>query len=382
MQSGSTAVLLVSFPHQLLHALSALKFDRRLRSIVPDAPVILLIWSHQWFQHREGSTFRVFFGAALRDYPNVKLVFPDTHCRLFHLSPYRKVVDRADCLRRLLADEAVVACYFSHDVSADRTAQSLMQAFPVARRVSYGDPPGFLYPDDPVARFNYFPQHPLKAALWATRVRGLEIQYSPECAIIAIDFRGRTGGVGEVHVLERNDLLETLRRIRRGLGPCLPDRLPNHASINVLVMGNFSNSRMTSRQGEMQLYEEICASHVRPGEIVYVKPHPGTDAAFVRQLIARLGACDARIFPDGDLGLPIELFEEFMAQGSVISVSSASVLIAYLFDCPVVHGLTDARVRRFFRSEYVPPMLTSNQAILARLRETPVAGPHAIGTPE
>ncbi len=350
--------------------------------------MIVLIWSHQWHQHREGSAFRVFFDAALKDYSNVSVVFPGTRCRLARLSPYRKVVDRAQFLRQLLVGGPVEACYFSHDVSADRTAQALLHAFPAARRVCYGDPPGFLYPDDPVARSGYFPKHPVKAAFWATRVRGLGIQYSPDQAIIAIDFRDRSDAVGAVHVLERGDLLETLRRIRRGLDRCLPDRLPGppavpgRPSMKVLLLGNFTSSRMTSWRDEMQLYEEICAEHVRPDEILCVKPHPGTDAAFMRQLIPRLGVRDARIFPDGGLGLPIELFEEFMAGGSVISVSSSSVLIAYLFDCPVVHGLTDGLVRRFFRPQYVLPMLNSNQAIVARLTEMPVPHEHPIGTPE
>ncbi len=48
MNKYGGAIILLSFPHQLIHALAALFTDREQRRINKDAPILIFIWSYRW----------------------------------------------------------------------------------------------------------------------------------------------------------------------------------------------------------------------------------------------------------------------------------------------------------------------------------------------
>lgn len=364
------ALLLVSFPHHLLHALSALRHERRLRGVAEDAPATLLLWSYRPAHHATSSPVRKLIEHALQAFPWVRLHVPSRRARTLHLSPYRRLTDRVKWFRRHLGGTAYETCFYSHDASADHTAQALMQAFPDARRICYGDPPGFLYPARDAAEASHFPRSRLKQLFWKSRMRGMQQLLHADQAIIAVDFGSPQTAARELHVLPRELLVDTLYRIKSGLDAFAPQAsawVAAHANgpepAHLLLLSNFSDSGMARRQDEIALYTAICATHVPPGALLYLKPHIGSRSEFVQRLLARLSGWQVEVLPPAALQLPIEFMPELLASCRVLSVSSSSALVAYLFGCNIAHALTDELIRRHFKPSYVDYMCRANRAI-------------------
>jgi len=210
------SLLLVSFPHQLLHALSALRHERKQSGVAEDAPAILLFWSYQAANHAADSEVRKFLKQALLVFPWVRLNIPSRRARTMHLSPYRRLIDRVKWLLHYLGDTNYEACYFSHDASADHTAQALMQAFPTARRICYGDPPGFLYPPLKSLGDSHFSRGKIKRLFWKSRMVGVKKLMSSHKSIVAINFEEQVDDTN-VEVIPRELMLDTLRGIKSGV---------------------------------------------------------------------------------------------------------------------------------------------------------------------
>lgn len=368
----NSALILVSFPHQLLHAISALRYDRSLRGIPEDEPATIFVWSHQAAHHNCGSPIRTVFRQALESFPWIKLWIPTKFQRLYSLSPYRILTKRVSWIRRQLKSDTYSSFLYSHDVSADHTAQAVMQAMPLARWICYGDPPGFLYPACSALLQN---RNTIKQRIWKSRLRGLRNWLSANQSIIAVDFRSQTDGAdaSDVHLLPRHIIIETLERLRSSfhdIAPAESSLLNEWAAIelpHLLLLSNFTDSCMTTRQNELALYVDICKSHVPLGGMIYIKPHIGTGQEFISQLIEKLADYRAVVFPTVIQQLPVELFSELLARSHVLSVSSSSALISRLFRNEVTHVLTVDRIQRFFKSDYVPYMVSANRAIVRKV---------------
>lgn len=248
-----------------------------------------------------------------------------------------------------------------------------MQAMPLARRICYGDPPGFLYPTCSSLPKN---KNTIKQRIWKSRLRGLRNWLSATQSIIAVDFRSQEDGADayEVHLLPCHIILETLKRLRSGFHDIAlaESSLLNEWAVNesphLLLLSNFTNSGMTTRQNELALYVDICQSHVPLGGMICIKPHIGTRKKFISQLIEKLADYRAVVFPVAIQQLPVELFSELFARSHVLSVSSSSALIARLFRTEVTHVLTVDRIQRFFKSDYVPYMVNANRAIVRKVK--------------
>lgn len=375
------AIVLVSFPHQLLHALCALRHERRMHGIPENAPATFLVWSYRSAHHEAGSRFRELMSHALQNFPWARLYFPTRFERIFHLSPYRLLTYRAAWLKKKLGSTEYRTCYYSHDASADHTAQALMQAFPAAKHVCYGDPPGFLYPAPSSVDASYFPRSALKQLFWRSRLGGLRNLLHASVSIISVDFRppSQTLQPQQVHVLPRALLLETLFELKAGLRSIAPEidawaeaQTPGTPDSYLLLLSNFTDSGMTTRADELAMYAEICQAHVPPGRTIYLKPHIGTPPEFISLLLSRLSAYNVIVFPTAAQQLPIELFPELLTRSHVLSVSSSSALIAYLFEHSVSHVLTENLIQRYFRPGYIAYMLAANRAIAEKTSSTRV----------
>jgi len=347
-----------------------------LRATADDTPATILFWSYQAADHLSGAKVRQICRRALQDFPWIELLFPSFLHRMYCLSPYRLLTDRSSWIRKKFGVGNCYSCYYSHDVSADHTAQALMQAFPEARRICYGDPPGFLYPTrntflrNRVGRWNT-----LKELVWESRLRGIKNWFSPQESIIAVDFRSfdREGQPQTAYVLPNAVLLDTLERLRMDFPEITPKAssffsalTDNECSPYLLLLSNFTASGMTSRQNELELYIDICQSYVPLGETICIKPHIGTPQKLLFLLLARLSDYRAFVFPVAAQQLPIELLPELIARSHVLSVSSSSALIAHLFKSDVTHVLTEDRIRHFFKPAYVAYMLKANKAIVEK----------------
>jgi len=369
-------VLLISFPHHLLHAIAALVFERRRTGVPEKAPATFLVWSFKTADHAFGSDFRRFLALTLRLFPQFAVCFPSRRERLWALSPYRLIRRRAAWIRQRLGSRGTPACYFSHDASADHTAQALLQAFPEGRRICFGDPPGFLHSPFTAARPTIVDGGWLRNTFWGSRLRGISEIYRADMALVAIDFLCDTGSElhGAIERVPRGVFLEVLADLAGGLAEdgtrCGVfswaggrDGRPQAACL--LVLGNFAASRMMSPESELSLYQDICATLVPEGSTVYLKPHYGMSVRMTEYIRRGLAGYGAELLPEALRQVPVELLTGLPGgKCRILSVSSSSALIAHLYGENVVHALTTERIERYFRLKYVRYMRDSNQAVI------------------
>lgn len=368
------SLLLISFPHQLLHALSALRYYRMREGVPAQAPVIILVWAHQSSEHAADSSFRKILDYTIREFTFVSLVFPTLIERCFHLSPFRTLIDRIKWLRNRFINFSIDAVFFAHDASADQTAQLLLQSFQNATAVCFGDPPGFLYPP-----FHLHYQGALfKRGFWKSRARGISSQRIPDLSIVAVDFYdNRRSAGGNVLVLPREVILETLATLQSGLEKAKGNLEFRHESIvkkegplDILLLSNFSESGLADGDRELELYGDICENFCAPGGRLLIKPHFGTSSGFLKKLRSRLASHETEIFPAFEGRVPIELFPNLVRRGNVISVSSSSILLSSIFQSKVCHALTAERIRKYFKADRVAYMLEANRLIEKSLSDS------------
>lgn len=369
------AVLMVSFPHQLLHALSALKYDRACRGIAMNSPALLVLWSFQAHDHQPDSKVRQFFAAALQDYPFITPLVFSLKERAGPLSPYRKVMARARWLeQRLGASTRCSTFYYAHDASSDHTPQAFMQALKADRIVCYGDAPGFLYPSVRPARPTLgFNLRSVKEVFWQNRVRDVDTWLAADTALIAINFGDQENGLPfpKPSVIPAETVIQTLQLLKRAF----PEIKAFEASVlqtaphrksALLILSNFTNSRLISRRNELALYIDICRTYLRPGESLFIKKHAGTHPTFVTQLANALSEYQTQLFPPHLEHLPIELFTSLHTHCKVISVSSASSLLALIPGNHAIHALTQQHIEKLFSPTKRLYMNTANNRILQR----------------
>jgi hypothetical protein len=361
------SILLISFPHQLLHALSALKYYRMRERIPEQAPAIILAWSFQSSDHVPNSSFRKILDNAICDFAFVTLIIPTLRARSYDLSPLRTLIHRIAWVRDRLHSFSIDAIFFAHDASADRTAQVLMQSFPKANAICFGDPPGFLYP-----QFNSQHQRNfIKRLILASRARGLSSLRSPALSIVTIDFYNNGSAAhSDVLVLPRSLVLETLASIQRGMDQIKEGLHIDYKylagkskSITIVLLSNFSESGLTTENNELALYGEICKEFSSTEAKLIIKPHFGTSPAFLKKLTNCLSLYSPEILPSLAGQIPIEFFPNLVKQSNIISVSSASALLSHLFNKQISHALTANRIQQYFKAARVTYMLEANQAI-------------------
>lgn len=340
------ALALISFPHQILHALAAIRFDAEETGGLPPSRKAFFLWSHQPAHHREGSSFSDFCRRALSD--EGRVIFPKYVSRICAFSPYRRIKARASSIAALPLK--ALTFYFAHDQSADHMAQAFLQSGIATRAVCFGDPPGFFYPAQWTSPWSGKKLGTkLKNELWRTRIKGLETWIEPDAACAAIPLGHGSESVRRIprrHFLEVVDLLNA--------------RLPEIGeSISVLpgktlflLTSNFYESGLMTRESECQLYSEIARTSIKEGETLVVRPHPGASDASIAMLKGKLSDMPIRFFPDSLRSHPIELFPNAMRGTRIASVSSSMMMLRFLYDVEVEPSLTEERVNRFFRPEY------------------------------
>lgn len=366
------AVMMVSFPHQLLHALCALEHDRVINAIPTDTPAVLVLWSYEASDHEPDSRTRQFFATALHQYPFISTLIFSRQERDGPLSPYRNLMKRARWLEQRLSE--IGGCstfYYAHDASSDHTSQAFMQALRPGRIICYGDAPGFLYPSYPPER----PRAPLslrgfKELFWRSRLRNVKTWLTAEKALIAINFDDQVEGIPypEPVVIPADAVMHTLHSLKKTFPEI--DEFEQHviqagySTTALLILSNFTRSKFTSQKNELALYIDICKEHVTTRELLYIKKHAGTDSAFVTQLLDALGEYRVQPFPEHLEHLPIELFTVLNQQCKVISVSSASALLALSSDSSVIHALTRQHIGSLFVPAQRQYMNSANDRIM------------------
>lgn len=378
--SQGRAVILISSPHQLLHALCALRYDRESRGIAYESPVTLVLWSYQSIDHLPDSHTRQFFDTALKGFPFITAMLPSLQERKGPLSAYRRLMKRAEWLRAYLnvSPGECATFYYAHDASSEHTAQAFMQALLAHRNVCYGDSPGFLYPSTrPHAPALDISLGSLKALFWFNRVNIAGSWIAAETALTVVDFDDLDPALPcPTHTTIPIEILwQTLAELKRFFTPALQleqqiSTRSKTESIWVLILSNFTNSKLTCEQDELELYQQICKEHVTPGGTVLIKKHAGTAATFVTQLLQRLDHYNAEKLPDSLDCLPIEFLGQILTSCNIISVSSASALLSLLPAPNLIHALTAENIQAFFKPAYKNYMTLANEKILQQSKHT------------
>ncbi|HAU0673881.1 TPA: hypothetical protein JBG80_15635, partial [Legionella pneumophila] len=329
MKKYGGSIILLSFPHQLIHALAALYADREKRRIKKNAPILIFIWSYRWLDHRKNSSFLEMIN-KLTKIENCKLYIPSLLQRVFALSEFRILKQRIKYINKIISSKDYDSFYYSHDFSADHTAQVFMQAFPNIYKICFGDPPGFLYKKyNSVTECMENIRTGLKGLFWKSRLKNIEKWYGYDQAYVAMNLSGDFQSYPLLtNTIPNRSFIDLLNRLKNTL-PTLEEEerafietleLFNQSKIfQLLVLSNFTESGLISRANELKLYLELCHRHCPPGSYIIIKPHILSNSAFLEALKSSLKKYQVVIFPNNLRCIPLEMLTGLIDKCNIIS---------------------------------------------------------------
>jgi len=370
-------ILLISFPHQLLYALSALHYNRINNRVSVDSPAVIFVWSYKGVNHKSKSIYHDIFSAVLQTYPYIELVFPTFLERSYYLSPYRSISARVKWVQKRFLGHNFNEVYFSHDASADRTAQVIMQTFRTAKSICYGDPPGFIHPPYNKHRLQCHSESKLKRWFWKFKheTQQLDERFASK-AFVAVDMQSKDKTSISIKVTPIP--LKYLKHTHSLIGRAFEKSIKKtYVEMNInfgdldnpylLLMGNFSGSGLMSEENELDMYVDICNRHVPMGGGLFLKPHPGNSLDFVNKVIDKLPQFQTQALPLIALQIPIEIMSDLINYCHIVSVSSSSIPISIFYQGNLIHALNDELIYRYFNMSSLNHMLDANFQIISKV---------------
>ncbi|CAM3002840.1 polysialyltransferase family glycosyltransferase [Legionella worsleiensis] len=369
-------ISLISIDHinQLIPAYAALK-HARIHNKLEEKTLVILTKPHIPFSSLKIKHIKtlmsnekaavVINGFSLFKYPKLMTYFP---ARLRSWFLYQK-----------LKHYSVEELFFAHDISSDFWNQTLMHAFPAARRICYGDALGLVYTP------NYFTQlmyriksrnkiivHNLLARIKRKFLYpGNKHQLMPQDAILAIpcdpgrDFLSKC----TLSIINQKDLKLCVQELATTL-PEFKNHMQEHINSSptpcyLLMFSNFTESKLTTLENEIALYQEILKTHAQPDSTIIIKPHPAHNPEVFQQIIGALSEhyC-IQIINKDFYHLPIELAECLVQGCEVLSVSYSSISLPYLYEKKVTHVLTQELINQYFSIEKMSWFIESNNLYL------------------
>ncbi|HBD9264528.1 TPA: hypothetical protein KLD26_003197, partial [Legionella pneumophila] len=255
-----------------------------------------------------------------------------------------------------------------------------MQAFPNIYKVCFGDPPGFLYKNyTSVMECMENIKTGLKGIFWKSRLKNIEKWYGYDKAYVAMNLSTDIQSYPLLTTTIPNiNFINLLNRLKSNL-PTLEQE--EHAFIEtlesfnqnkrfqLLVLSNFTESGLISRENELKLYLELCHRHCPPGSTIIIKPHILSNPAFLQSLKSSLGKYQVILFPENLRCIPLEMLTGLIYKCNIVSVSSSSIFLSYLYGRKkIVHALTLNDVKKFFNKNSYQQMIESTQNIIDTLQ--------------
>jgi hypothetical protein len=370
MRNSRGAMILISFPHQIVHALAALQADRKNRNLNPASPVTIFVWSYRWIDHKADVLF-IKVIRELAQLSNCTIYHLSLWERVFKFSEYRGLLKRVNSLTKIFSEKNYNSFYYSHDVSADHTAQVFMQFLPNAHRVCFGDPPGFLFKKyaSVQERLNDIPSG-LKHWFWNTRIGNSEQWFNYDSAYVAMNMNNIMYPTPPI-ILSREHFIKLIHLIKKSMSDLETqekiflkgmDNLPSN--FNMLVLSNLTKSKLITRENELKLYHELSHRHCKPGSTIIIKPHIASNYSFILRLKKILAEYNIIILPEYLSSVPLEMLTLLLKHCKIISVSSASVFLSYLYGKEnIIHALTKSDIKRFFNEGSCHYMIEATKAI-------------------
>lgn len=349
-------------------------------------PLTLFVWSHPSTEREVLRRRQQAFQLLIQPFPWVQLYCPDQDEIKAHLCHNSRVLKKASYLRNKFGKDTFHAVYYAHDISADFIAQTAMQAFPNAERVCFGDAFGVVYSNDYFTNLTYplggiheifrQPRLALRNILfrlkrtWTLPSRKCRMDASHAVLMLPCD----PGG----DFLEGKVLLpvnqDCLHDVLDGLSNAAKRHLMkrNHwvdKGVDlgfVMLLGSFSESRLTSEHQECALYAEVARLHIAPGSRIILKPHPVSDKKKLKRIVQALSSRYDLVVAESD-EFPIETMPWLVKQSKVLSFSYSSVSLIYLYGSTVLHVMNESRINEFFPEQTREWMNESNKLYLGQL---------------
>jgi hypothetical protein len=118
----------------------------------------------------------------------------------------------------------------------------------------------------------------------------------------------------------------------------------------------------------LALYEALVRQQADVEDIIWIKPHFGSNPAVTVALQARMPEYNIRVLPEPLRWLPLEFLDVLLQRAQVLSVSSASVLLASLYgNARVLHVISADIIRDYFIRERQKDFTEANCAIIEAL---------------
>jgi hypothetical protein len=335
--------------HQLLPAIVALIYERKINNLAIDAPV--LIYAPSLCAEEKNIITAAFPYCTFLRSKNffIKIAF----------QKFMPIKIGEKILKKYFEVNSFDSIYFPHDVTSDFTAQVFMQAFPMAKRISYGDAFGNFIDrayfetwigENKKNLQDFFAG--LKRKIKPLGCRWLTAQAA--ILMIPIDFSKSR--------LSALPLQIPPRKTARNVVSCLQkNNILFNNYINFIcaqlqngpylfLLSNLAKSNLASDKNEYFLYQEIIEKHVPKEKNLILKPHAGGDFLQAKRLErwAIEKGYRVKIFDRKFLSMPIELAEALVKKCHVLSISYASISLQYFYEISVMHVLEDDLIDKYF----------------------------------
>lgn len=384
---SAISLLCLYYPQQLLPALASLISLRRAQAMAEDNPAIALIWMPPGTPREIRERRLKTFSALLDQFPWVKLLAPSDEEVSNHLSQHLTVMRKAAYLRGLLAPPGISDMHYAHDISADFLAQSVMQAFPQATRVCYGDALGVVYENSYFESVTY-PLNDLRMLLkepvgyarniaarlrrrWLRPGRTRQLEATHASLILPCDPGQNFLRNKSMLPVQRRLVLDLLRALSRGLCNHKLGGLPTCAGQEqacLMILGSYAESKLCAVENEVALYVDAARRHVPAGGTLILKPHPASRREKVVLIAQSLSASYNVGIVDEEMDeVPVETLVDATAQLRILSFSYVSVSMTYLGARHVEHVLTDELIDLHFPPKTRDWIRDSNELYLGQL---------------
>lgn len=384
---STVSLLCLYYPQQLLPALVSLLTFRRDQAKAESCRAIALVWMPPGTPRETRERRLNTFAALLEQFPWVEVLAPSDEEISKHLSQHLTVRRKAAYLRGVLTPGVISDIHYAHDISAEFLAQSVMQAFPQAARVCYGDALGVVYENSYFESLTY-PLQNVRALLqeptryvrnivarlrrrWLRPGSTRQLEATHVSLILPCD-PGQNFLLGKTMLpVPRNLVLDLLRVLATGLRSSQLGTLPATAAQGqtcLMILGSYAESKLCTIENEVALYADAARRHVPAGGRLVLKPHPASKREKVILVAQRLRAdYNVEIVDEKMDEVPLETLLDVIGHLRILSFSYASVSMTYLGAKYVEHVLTDELIEKHFPPQTRGWIRDSNSLYLDQL---------------
>lgn len=369
------AYSLISIDHitQLIPALAAFEHEQ---SENPSMQKQLLVFTKP---HLVFNSIKIdHIQALLSTQANAVLIIGDSLFKYSKLLSKLPVRMRVLPLRKALKDYAVLDIYYAHDLSSDFWNQALMQAFPKAKRICYGDALGLVYSQSYFTQLMYqiYDQKKLLIHNILARIKRYFLypskkkQLQADEAILAIpcDPGGDFLPNCKLSRLKREALQSCVKNLAEKIPEYsrhMQEIVSSGEACYLLMLSNFTESKLTTLEHEIALYKDILAIHAQKTSIVILKPHPAYHPHCFNAIVQNLSQeYQIKVIAPQFYHLPIELAETLIQHCTLLSLSYSSISLPYIYAKRVSHVLTQELINKHFSPEKINWFTQSNDLYL------------------